>query len=824
MSSKAERKSTSSPAASKKSKKTSVPATDSSDESPKKRRKLSTGSTQSCHQCRQSILSNKGISELKAGKARRQCDTCTTYWCENCLENRYGLSFVEISGKHWSCPKCQKTCNCSICRKRAGMLATGILTPLAKEAGFTSVNDFLSKGTGAIAECLQWKEEEKAGAPESPQKAAKGGKRKRVSSEGQQPTAAADADSSPAAKRTKRAKGQSEGRSRRRSDFEIDQGPVRTVHRRTSLEEKRVTAEEYRLRLKQREEEAAKEKEAEKERKKAAKIEDAAKAKELKKKALEEERVRKAAEVEKERRRSKELKQAAVEEARKAKAAEIEEKKEEKRLEMEKLRLERMDEKQRKQEEHKQHLEEIRRQKADERERETEQKKKELASLREEKARARDEEREAKKQQLETLRAHVSQQKQAVKDLLAVNTAYTRSSSSSSGSKPNFSRTPSTASSASASDSESGIDCEFLVPPIVPDETVPDICINIDLPSLPAWEVPVPVSQYHNLLMVSEFLTSFASALGLSQIYSAERLAQTLLNRTTIPTIQLALMKVLLKAEKEEQDEDNDDGFEDDEEEADGRVQLDQLPKLTQSSCQQVVDLYLAMVGYTPDSTGIKGAGRRKMSADDRVVSDKCEKLSVLAFLCERLNSMAYFAELINETSEDLVELQRKHRVAEREVCKQINEELKAWTAEQLMARKDLKTVGEVTALPSASERFSKQISEARSKLQCEHDAHAAAVRGQLLGRDRQGRAYWHLQSVTGILVEEDLTHETPEQSPRKTKKKKDVNPFTICESSDHLDKLLDSMCVDHPTEAALSHQLKLRYNAICTEEAAESE
>ena len=40
------------------------------------------------------------------------------------------------------------------------MLATGILTPLAKEAGFTSVNDFLSKGTGAIAECLQWKEVE----------------------------------------------------------------------------------------------------------------------------------------------------------------------------------------------------------------------------------------------------------------------------------------------------------------------------------------------------------------------------------------------------------------------------------------------------------------------------------------------------------------------------------------------------------------------------------------------------------------------------------------------------------------------------------------
>ena len=38
-----------------------------------------------------------------------------------------------------------------------GKLATGILTPLAKNAGFKSVLDFLDKGTDDIAKVLQWK-------------------------------------------------------------------------------------------------------------------------------------------------------------------------------------------------------------------------------------------------------------------------------------------------------------------------------------------------------------------------------------------------------------------------------------------------------------------------------------------------------------------------------------------------------------------------------------------------------------------------------------------------------------------------------------------
>ena len=38
------------------------------------------GQSQSCHQCRQSIHSSKGISEVKSGKARLKCSTCTRFW------------------------------------------------------------------------------------------------------------------------------------------------------------------------------------------------------------------------------------------------------------------------------------------------------------------------------------------------------------------------------------------------------------------------------------------------------------------------------------------------------------------------------------------------------------------------------------------------------------------------------------------------------------------------------------------------------------------------------------------------------------------------
>ncbi len=41
---------------------------------------VSRGQSQSCHQCRQSIHSSKGVSEVKQGKARLKCSTCTRFW------------------------------------------------------------------------------------------------------------------------------------------------------------------------------------------------------------------------------------------------------------------------------------------------------------------------------------------------------------------------------------------------------------------------------------------------------------------------------------------------------------------------------------------------------------------------------------------------------------------------------------------------------------------------------------------------------------------------------------------------------------------------
>ena len=43
------------------------------------------------------------------------------------------------------------------CWLQEGKLATGILTPLVKNAGFGNVSDFLDKGTDDIAKVLQWK-------------------------------------------------------------------------------------------------------------------------------------------------------------------------------------------------------------------------------------------------------------------------------------------------------------------------------------------------------------------------------------------------------------------------------------------------------------------------------------------------------------------------------------------------------------------------------------------------------------------------------------------------------------------------------------------
>ncbi|KAL4448632.1 hypothetical protein ABPG75_005851 [Micractinium tetrahymenae] len=94
-----------------------------------------------CHQCRQKTV------EVKA-----KCTACTLYFCPKCLENRY-KELVESANAagDWRCPRCRGECNCSNCRKKQGMQATGQLANIAKKAGFGSVRDLLERNPNAKA-------------------------------------------------------------------------------------------------------------------------------------------------------------------------------------------------------------------------------------------------------------------------------------------------------------------------------------------------------------------------------------------------------------------------------------------------------------------------------------------------------------------------------------------------------------------------------------------------------------------------------------------------------------------------------------------------
>ncbi|KAL0023220.1 hypothetical protein WJX79_005106 [Trebouxia sp. C0005] len=98
-----------------------------------------TGTT--CHQCRQKTVEDK-----------RQCSTCIQQFCPKCLTNRYGPGQEQASKQpNWSCPKCQKNCSCSYCRKKAGLAPTGILANAAKTLGFASVAALLAVNPDAAA-------------------------------------------------------------------------------------------------------------------------------------------------------------------------------------------------------------------------------------------------------------------------------------------------------------------------------------------------------------------------------------------------------------------------------------------------------------------------------------------------------------------------------------------------------------------------------------------------------------------------------------------------------------------------------------------------
>jgi len=90
-----------------------------------------------CHQCRQKTI------EIKA-----PCKSagCGLQFCPRCLLNRYNEVVDQVmKKKSWKCPRCRKICNCSCCRKKQGLEATGILANVAKSAGFGSVSQLLEK-------------------------------------------------------------------------------------------------------------------------------------------------------------------------------------------------------------------------------------------------------------------------------------------------------------------------------------------------------------------------------------------------------------------------------------------------------------------------------------------------------------------------------------------------------------------------------------------------------------------------------------------------------------------------------------------------------
>ncbi|XP_077403940.1 cell division cycle-associated 7-like protein [Vanacampus margaritifer] len=94
----------------------------------------------SCHQCRQKTLDTKTVCRsgfCSAGKGQ---------FCGPCLKNRYGEDVAAVLlDPTWSCPICRGMCNCSLCRKKEGRCATGILVGLARYNGHDNVHEYLER-------------------------------------------------------------------------------------------------------------------------------------------------------------------------------------------------------------------------------------------------------------------------------------------------------------------------------------------------------------------------------------------------------------------------------------------------------------------------------------------------------------------------------------------------------------------------------------------------------------------------------------------------------------------------------------------------------
>ncbi|KAM3858427.1 cell division cycle-associated 7-like protein [Diretmus argenteus] len=92
----------------------------------------------SCHQCRQKTLDTKTV--CRSGV----CVGGKGQFCGPCLKNRYGEDVrTVLLDPTWSCPICRGMCNCSLCRKKEGRCATGILVGLARYNGHGNVHEYL---------------------------------------------------------------------------------------------------------------------------------------------------------------------------------------------------------------------------------------------------------------------------------------------------------------------------------------------------------------------------------------------------------------------------------------------------------------------------------------------------------------------------------------------------------------------------------------------------------------------------------------------------------------------------------------------------------